>query len=139
MSDEKKPEDNFGDEFRNLGNNLLGALRSVWDSPERKRLTEELETNLNELSANLRKEVESFNESPTAQRLKEDVETLHGKVRNEISDSGVKEDILAALRTANQELSRVIERWSAANRDATVPQDTPASPEGESPSPQDEA
>lgn len=115
MSDEQKPQDNFSDEFRNLGNNLLGALRSLWDSPERKRLTEELESNLNELSATLRKEVESFNESPTAQRLKEDVGTLHGKVRVEIDESGVKDDILAALRTANNELSKVIERWSGAS------------------------
>lgn len=139
MSDEQKPEDKLADEFRNLGNNLLGALRSVWDSPERKRLTEELETNLNELSANLRKEVESFNESPSGQRLKEDVETLHGKVRSEISDSGVKEDILAALRTANRELSRVIERWSGASNDASTQPDSPSSPESENPSQQDEA
>lgn len=138
MSDEQKPQDHFSDEFRELGNNLLGALRSLWDSPERKRLTEELESNLNELSANLRKEVESFNESPTAQRLKEDVETLHGKVRGEIDASGVKEDLLSALRTANRELSKVIERWSGADQGTSDSQDAPSGTASADSSHQDE-
>ena len=137
MSEERQPEDNLGDEFRSLGNNLLGALHSVWDSPERKRLTEELETNLNEFSATVRKEIESFNESPTGQRLKEDVDSIGGKVRSEINDSRLKDELLSALRAANNELAKVIERWSNASDVASQP--TPAenstaetsSPEGE--------
>ena len=124
MSDEQKPEDNFAEEFRNLGNNLLGALRSVWDSPERKRLTEELESNLKELSDTLRNEVETFNDSATGQRLRDDVASLHGKVRSEIDHSGAKEDLLAALRAANRELSKVIERWSDSAESAAAEPDS---------------
>jgi len=124
MSDEQKPEDNFAEEFRNLGNNLLGALRSVWDSPERKRLTEELESNLKELSDTLRNEVETFNDSATGQRLRDDVASLHGKVRSEINNSGAKEDLLAALRAANRELSKVIERWSDSAESAAAEPDS---------------
>ncbi len=138
MSEEQQPEDNLGDEFRNLGNNLLGALRSVWDSPERKRLTEELETNLNEFSATLRKEVESFNESPTGQRLKEDVDNIGGKVRSEINDSRVKDDLLSALHSANNELAKIIERWSNASSD-TAQQSAPENADTEDPAPQGEA
>jgi len=138
MSEERQPEDNLGDEFRTLGNNLLGALRSVWDSPERKRLTEELETNLNEFSATLRKEVESFNESPTGQRLKDDVDTIGGKVRSEINDSRIKDDLLSALRSANNELAKVIERWSNPSSDAAQ-QSAPENVDSEDPAPQGEA
>lgn len=138
MSEERQPEDNLGDEFRTLGDNLLGALRSVWDSPERKCLTEELETNLNEFSATLRKEVESFNESPTAQRLKEDVDSIGGKVRSEINDSRMKDDLLSALRAANHELAKIIERWSNASSDAAQ-QSPPENPDTGNPSSQDEA
>lgn len=139
MTDKQPPEDNLADEFRILGNNVLGALRSVWDSPERKRLTEQLETNLNELSATLRKEVESFNDSPTGQRLKEDVDNLQGKVRTEINDSRVKEELLAALRTANEELSKVIQRWSNPSPGSDEAQNPPAgTPAAGNPSGQDE-
>lgn len=138
MSEERPPEDNLGDEFRTLGNNLLGALRSMWDSPERKRLTEELETNLNEFSATVRKEVESFNESPTGQRLKDDVESFGGKVRSEINDGRVKDDLLSALRSANNELAKIIERWSNSSSDAWQPA-APENSAAEAPTPQDEA
>ncbi len=138
MKEEQQPEDNLGDEFRTLGNNLLGALRSVWDSPERKRLTEELETNLNEFSATLRKEVESFNESPTGQRLKDDVDTIGGKVRSEINDSRIKDDLLSALRSANNELAKVIERWSNPSSDSAQ-QSAPENVDSENSTPQSEA
>lgn len=126
MSEEKPPEANLGDEFRNLGKNLVEALRGVWDSPERKRLTEELDSNLTELSTTLRKELDSFNDSPTGQRLKEDVDTLHGKVRSELNDSKVKDELLAALRTANNELSKVVARWSGSSQDRDATQAPPA-------------
>jgi hypothetical protein len=138
MSEERQPEDNLGDEFRTLGNNLLGALRSMWDSPERKRLTEELETNLNEFSATVRKEVESFNESPTGQRLKEDVDTIGGKVRSEINDIRVKDDLLSALRSANNELAKIIQRWTSSSSDETQ-QSPPENVDSEGSAPQDEA
>lgn len=115
MSEERAPEENLADEFRTLGKNLLEALRSAWDAPERKRLSEELESNLNELSATLRKEMDEFRESPTGQRLKDDLDDLGERVRSGAAESRVREELLAALRAANQELSKVAQRWSSAS------------------------
>ena len=126
MSEDRAPEENLADEFRTLGKNLLEALRSAWDAPERKRLSEELESNLNELSATLHREMADFRESPTGQRLKDDLEGLGEKVRSGAAESRVREELLAALRAANQELSKVAQRWSSTGETGNETQTPPS-------------
>ena len=125
MSEERAPEENLADEFRSLGKNLLEALRSAWEAPERKRLSEELESNLNELSVTLRQEMDAFRESPTGQRLKDDLEDLGDRVRSGAAESKVREELLTALRAANQELSKVAQRWSSAGEPPAESQTPP--------------
>ena len=128
MTDNPKPEDNLEDEFRNLGQNLVEALRTAWDSPERKRLQQEIGNGLTELSATIRREFEDFDSSETGQRLKSDVENLRQRVRSgeAAAHSKARSELLNALRVANEGIQNATANWKAA-----------ASPEKSSPNPPD--
>ncbi len=127
MNDNLPPEESLADEFRNLGKNLADALRAGWESPERKRLQQEIESGLTDLGATLKREVDNFASSPTGQQLKTDVEQLHERVRSGETQEKVRQELLNALKTANAELQRVINQWSAPRTDASQ-NETPSEP-----------
>lgn len=114
MSEDRPPEGNVSAEFRKLGKNLTEVLRSAWDAPERKRLQQEVVTGLSELGITIREEVETFKESPTGQRIKSNAQTMGQKVRASSGEveNRVREDLLSALRTMNDQLQKAIEKMS---------------------------
>ena len=114
MTDNSKPEENLEDEFRNLGQNLVEALRTAWDSPERKKLQQEIGNGLTELNATLKKEFDDFDSSETGQRLKSDVENLRQRVRSGEAEAKVRSELLNALRIANEEIRKATANWKAA-------------------------
>jgi hypothetical protein len=114
MTENPQPENDLTEEFRNLGKNLVEVLRTAWDSPERKRLQQDIEDGLNEVGSTLRKEVENFSTGPTGQQLKTDVEELGERFRSGEAQAHVRNELLGALQMANIELQKVIERISAA-------------------------
>lgn len=106
------PQENLSDEFRRLGQNLVDTMRSAWDSPERKRLQDEIGDGLDELAKTIRLEVDAFQQSPTGQRIRSDVEDFRQRVRKGEVEEKLREDLLAALRAINDELKKVSARWS---------------------------
>jgi len=120
MSETEKREDVLADEFRNLGKNLTEVMRSAWESPERKNMQAEIETGLDELGKSLNHEVSSFRQSPTGQRLKTDMEDLNQRIRSGEVTSKARDELLAALKRANEELQKVISRWGSAGESGTA-------------------
>lgn len=114
MTENSKPEENLEDEFRNLGQNLVEALRAAWDSPERKRLQQEIGNGLTELNATIKKEFDDFDSSETGQRLKSDVENLRQQVRSGEAEAKVRSELLNALRIANEGIRNATANWKAA-------------------------
>lgn len=112
MTENPQNEGKISDEFRTLGENLLKALNSVWDSPERKKLQQEIEDGLNQLATTLRSEASTFNESSTGQQLKSDFEDLRQRVRSGEAEAKAREELLKALKLINAELDKVTSRWS---------------------------
>ncbi|HEX7974048.1 MAG TPA: hypothetical protein VF498_06545 [Anaerolineales bacterium] len=109
MTENKPPEDNISEEFRNLGQNLAEVLRTAWESPERKKFQQELETGLTELGKTLKREANTFNDSPTGQRLKENVQDVREGLHTGEAQTKVRSELLSALRFFNGELEKVIE------------------------------
>jgi hypothetical protein len=128
-----QPQDSISEEFRRLGENLIGALRSAWDSPERKRLHEEVSDGLDELAKTIRMEVDAFDESPTGQRLRSDVEDLRQRIRTGEMETKLRQEMLNALRLVNDELHKVSERWKGSGEGAPgaaqAPQAEPEQPD----------
>ena len=113
MSDDPRPEENLEDEFQVLGKNLVAALRAAWDAPERKRVQEELITGLNGLGSTLKHEADNFAGSAAGQQIKNGVEQVGERLRSTETQEKVRQELLFALKTANTELQKVIDRWSA--------------------------
>jgi hypothetical protein len=113
MTDDPRPEGKLEDEFQILGKNLVAALRAAWDTPERKHVQEELITGLNGLGSTLKQEADNFASSPAGQQIKNGVEQVGERLRNAETQEKVRQELLNALKAANLELQKVIERWSA--------------------------
>jgi hypothetical protein len=56
MDETPKPEENLAEEFRKLGKNLVEALSAAWNTEERKKMQQEIEEGLVDLTATLRQE-----------------------------------------------------------------------------------
>jgi hypothetical protein len=107
MTENPGPESDIASEFRQLGENLVNTLRSLWESPERQRLQDEIENGLGELASTLKVEASTFKESPAGQRLKSDLQDLRQRV-----DSGeVREELLKTLKFINSELQKAASHW----------------------------
>ena len=111
MTENQQPQSDIASELRQLGENLVQTLRSLWESPERQRLQSEIEDGLGELAATLKSEAASFKESPTGQRLKNDLEDLEKRVHSGEAEEKAREELLKALKLVNTELQKVASRW----------------------------
>jgi hypothetical protein len=121
----KTPSGDVLEELRELGRNLRTIVQSVWESEERKKLEHDLETGLNEVYNSLSKATQDFAESPTGKTLKSDIEDLGQRIRSGEVETQVREEILSALRAANDGLRKAVASKPAAT-------DTIASPNEES-------
>ncbi len=110
MENEEPTQKSVPEEFEEIGKNLLGILRAAWDSPERKRLSDELETGINELGQSLRREMENFEKSPTGERIKSNVDDIQQQIRTGEVEEKIRIEVLGALRTVNAELRNAKER-----------------------------
>lgn len=127
MSDQTENEGDISEEFRTLGENLLKTLRTVWESPELKKLQQEIEAGLTQLGATLKEEASTFNESPTGQQLKSDFEDLRQRVRSGELETKAREELLNTLRLVNAELDKAASRWSRSNAGSEENQQPPSS------------
>lgn len=115
MNDKPTTEDGLVEEFQALGKNLLEALKAAWETPERKRVQDQVLAGLDELGSSLRKEADNFAASPAGQQFKTDVEQVGERLRNAEFQQQIRQDLLTALQTANTELQKVIDRWTEAS------------------------
>lgn len=112
----RQSEESLTEEFRILGKNLMEAVRAAWESPERRKLQQEISSGLTELGATLRKEAQEFSASETGQRLKSDVQEAQQRIRSGEAENRVRDELLSALRTVNTELQKVSDSWSATGK-----------------------
>jgi hypothetical protein len=134
MSENPTPENDLVNEFRTLGKNLVEALRTTWESPERKKLEKEISDGLSDLANTLRTEANQLKDSPAGQRLKSDFDDLRQRVSSGEVENQVRSELLGALRTVNQELQKVTSRWGGTNTPQppdSTPGEPPAKPDQE--------
>jgi len=105
MENPEQPHD-IADEFRMLGENLVQALRSAWESPERQKLQDEIEAGLNQFATTIKQEADSFQQSPTGQQLKSDIEDLRQRVESGEAVDKARDELVKALKALNAELEK---------------------------------
>lgn len=109
-NENKSPNDNISDQLNELGKNLREALRSAWESEERRKLQKEIEEGMANLGASLSQAAKDFSNTPTGQSLKEDVKDMQERWRTGEARSKVNSEILDALRKVNNELQKTIKK-----------------------------
>lgn len=130
MSDQNPPEGSLADEIQALGKNLSQALRSVWDTPERKRVQEQVTNSLTDLSTTLKREAENLATSPASQQLKSEFAKVGERVRSSEAQEKVRGELVNVLRMANSELQKVIDRWATETPAANAPEADDKAPSG---------
>ncbi len=123
MTDHPTPNDNLADEFQTLGKNLVDAMRAAWESPERKRLQQELTSGLQELEKKLKTETDNFSKSPTSQQLKDDAARIGEKINNAEVTELVRQELIKTLQAANLQLEKIAQRWKSEEQEAVKPND----------------
>jgi hypothetical protein len=112
MDDKPTTEEGLVEEFQALGKNLMEALQAAWETPESKRVQEQVLAGLEELGSTLKKEADNFAASPAGQQFKTGVEQVGERLRSVEVQDKVRQDLLTALQSANAELKKVINRWT---------------------------
>ena len=123
MNDETHETGDLASELRALGKNLSDLFRSAWDSEDRKRLQEEIEGGVADLTDSLRSAAKDLSKSETGRQLQEDVRDLGARVRSGEVESKVRQDLTEVLRKVNEELDRAAKDW--AGRRPKDPEDKP--------------
>lgn len=113
MDDNQSPEERLTREFKSLGKNLVDALRTAWERPERRGLQSEIEAGLKEFSDTIKREAQGFTNSPAGQQVKADIEQLGEEIRSGETTNKVKQELIQALQTANTELEKIINSWTS--------------------------
>lgn len=111
----------IAEELRALGENLRNMLRTAWESPERKKMQDEIQSGLTELGDSVNKAVNEFSTSKPGQTLKAEYEDFSQRVRSGQVESKVREEILKVLRMVNVELGNATKDTKPADKDAPEP------------------
>lgn len=94
------------EELRDLGQNLKSIIQTAWESEERKKIQQDLESGLRQLMLALEQSVTDFRESPEGQRLKEEAELLRDRLRSGEATAKLRDELLAILQKVNEELKK---------------------------------
>jgi hypothetical protein len=121
MDDQKQPESGFSSEFQKLGGNIKQVAQAALESEEFKRFQDEMNQGLAQLGESLNKFFQEVSESPTGQRVKSEIDDFQKSARTGDLEAKVRQDVLTALRKANEELEKAANRWRAGD-------DTPQPP-----------
>jgi signal recognition particle GTPase len=131
MSDEQPTQgepqkSDIAEELRALGQNLRDMLRTAWESPERKKVQEEIESGLTQLGDTVNKAVNEFSGSKTGQTLKADVDDLSQRIRTGEVENKVREEIIKVLRMVNSEFGKASKETEKSAEEPPKPPDSGA-------------
>ena len=112
MNQEPPPTGELSDELRALGENLRSLFQAAWDSDDRRRLQQEMETGIGALAESLGRAARDFAESETGKQMKKDAREFGDRVRSGEVETKVRQDLTAILRKMNEELGRAASSWS---------------------------
>ena len=112
MNEDEPNRDELNEEFRNLGKNLIDSLKSIWDSPERIKVQQEVEEGLDTFASTIKQEAEKFRQSPTGQQLELELDDLNQRIKSGEAEQLARQEIINVLRKVNQELDKVIKKWT---------------------------
>jgi hypothetical protein len=113
MSQEKQPEGNLREEFRNLGQNLKNVLNTVWESQERRKLQKDVQDGLNELGKAINELIDDIQNSEAGKKMASGVSEFGEKLRSGEVEEKARASILSALHKMNDELEKATSKFTS--------------------------
>ena len=110
MTEQMPPKDDLTEELRRLADNINQFAKTVWESPERQKIQEDLHTRLNEMGTNLEDAAHQFSQSPAGQQIKSELDDFSQRLANGEIETKVKTEVIKVLGTLNQQIEQAANR-----------------------------
>ncbi len=124
MAEEPRTETSIADELDKMGQLVAQAVRSAWESEERKKLEAEVVEGLRKFSDQVSTTAKKASESDAAQQIKAQAEKVAAGVKEKDVADEIRKGLLAGLEVVNQELGKLVERLETKK----APGEPPAAP-----------
>lgn len=132
MSEEPKAEErSIVDELSKLGQQMAAAIRSAWESDERKRLQTEILDGLQKFGDEVTQALDKAGQSETAKDLRVKADKVAADVREKGVVEDIRKGIIGGLDVINTELSKLVEKLEPKTQPAGEPSvgaEAPAEP-----------
>ncbi len=135
MADEPRVETNIADELDKMGKLVAQAVRSAWESEERKKLEGEIVEGLRKFSDQVSTTAKKASESDAAKQIKVQAEKVAAEVKEKDVAEEIRKGLINGLEVVNLELGRLVERLEAKKTPAesAAAPETPSEPVAEAP------
>ena len=108
MSEEQKPSGEILDELNALGEQLVTAVKALWDSEDARKVRQEIGEGFVELGHQVDTAMKTAKESEAAKEFESRVKETVDKARESDVAEQVQEGLVTGLRQLNQELSKLV-------------------------------
>jgi uncharacterized coiled-coil DUF342 family protein len=125
-TEEPQKGDQLVDELQSLGQQLVTAVKALWDSEDSRKLRQEIGDGFVELGHQLDEAIKSAQESEAAQEFKESVKETVDKARESDVAGKVQQNLVTGLQKLNAELGKVVDSLEETGEAGEAPEDEPA-------------
>ena len=106
MTEEKKPGGEIVDELHALGEQLVTAVKALWDSDDARKVRQEIGDGFVELSQQVDEAIQKTKESEATKEFETKVKETVDKARESDVAGQVQEGLVTGLRQLNDEMSK---------------------------------
>ena len=131
---EEKTGSELMDELESLGKQLVGAVKSLWDSEDSRQLRQEIGDGFVQLGQQVDAAIKTAQESEAAREFKTQVQETMDKARESDVATKLEENLVSGLHQLNVELGKLATSFSdsgAATDEAAAAPEAEAEVEGE--------
>jgi hypothetical protein len=114
MTEEQKPESDVVEELHSLGEQLVTAVKALWDSEASRKLRQEIGDGFVELGNQIDDAVKTAQSSEAAKEFKVQVKDTMDKARESDVAGQVERNLVSGLQQLNAELSKFVESLGTA-------------------------
>jgi hypothetical protein len=114
MTEEKRPESEVLDELQNLGEQLVDAVKTLWESEDSRRLRDDIGQGFTDLGQRIEGAISSAKDSEAGHRFEEQVKETVEKARESDVTSKLEEGLVTGLRELSDGLAKLVESMQPA-------------------------
>ena len=132
MTEEQKPGGEIVNEIQALGEQLVTAVKALWDSEDARKVRQEIGDGFVELGHQVDEAIKTARDSEATKEFETKVKETVDKARESDVAGQVQEGLVTGLRQLNEEMSKLVGSLTSTKApDATAPVGEDAEPEAE--------